>query len=218
MTFLQQMVIDGLAIDVGPNTSLPDNLLKLVDKDAAGMTIHTTAALGSVLGILDAGGYPVTAADVGIGPMPGPTVNPGVLVGGASLWLPIGKCDAETAAAWDYIKYLVAPEQQSQWAADTGYVPVRQSATELPPIKDLYAADPRFEVGLRPAPGGGRHPGRGRARPGPAAGGADPHLERRRVDPGRAGGRRPDAGRRGAAVRPAHRQLGVERRRLTSAE
>ena len=111
------------------------------------MTIHTTAALGSVLSILDAGGYPVTSADVGIGPMPGPTVNPGVLVGGASLWLPIGKGDAETAAAWDYIKFLVAPEQQSQWAADTGYVPVRQSATELAPIKDVYASDPRFEVG-----------------------------------------------------------------------
>ena len=31
MTFLQQMVVDGLAVDVGPNTSLPDNLLKLVD-------------------------------------------------------------------------------------------------------------------------------------------------------------------------------------------
>ena len=31
LTFLQQMVHDGLAIDVGPNTSLPDNLLKLVD-------------------------------------------------------------------------------------------------------------------------------------------------------------------------------------------
>ena len=147
MTFLQQMVVDGLAVDVGPNTSLPDNLLKLVDKEPAGMTIHTTAALGSVLSILDAGGYPVTSADVGIGPMPGPTVNPGVLVGGASLWLPIGKGDAETAAAWDYIKFLVAPEQQSQWAADTGYVPVRQSATELAPIKDVYASDPRFEVG-----------------------------------------------------------------------
>jgi sn-glycerol 3-phosphate transport system substrate-binding protein len=147
LTFLQDMVIDGLAVDVGPNTSLPDNLLKLVDKEPAAMTIHTTAALGSVLSILDAGGYPVTSADVGIGPMPGPTVNPGVLVGGASLWLPIGKSDAETAAAWDYIKYLVAPEQQSQWAADTGYVPVRQSATELPPIKDLYTADPRFKVG-----------------------------------------------------------------------
>ena len=148
MTFLQEMVQDGLAIDVGANTSLPDNLLKLVDpKEPAAMTIHTTAALGSVLNILKGGDYPVKPEDVGIGPMPGPTVNPGVLVGGASLWLPKGKSDAETAAAWDYVKYLVAPEQQSVWAAGTGYVPVRQSAVELAPIKDVYAADPRFKVG-----------------------------------------------------------------------
>jgi len=149
LTFLQQMVRDGLAIDVGPNTSLPDNLLKLVDpKEPAAMTIYTTAALASVLGILKSGAYPgLTDADVGIGPMPGPTVNPGVLVGGAALWLPKGKPDAETAAAWDYIQYLVAPEQQSTWAATTGYVPVRTSSVGLPPIKDTYTADPRFKVG-----------------------------------------------------------------------
>jgi sn-glycerol 3-phosphate transport system substrate-binding protein len=149
LTFLQKMVQDGLAIDVGPNTSLPDNLLKLVDpREPAAMTINSTAALGSVLNILQGGSYPgITAADVGISPMPGPTANPGVLVGGASLWLPKGKSDAETAAAWDYLKYLVAPEQQSIWAAGTGYVPARTSAVDLPPIKDLYAADPRFKVG-----------------------------------------------------------------------
>ena len=149
LTFLQQMVRDGLAVDVGPNTSLPDNLLKLVDpKEPAGMTINTTAALASVLAILKSGAYPgITDTDVGISPMPGPTVNPGVLVGGAALWLPKGKADAETAAAWDYIQFLVAPEQQSAWAAATGYVPIRKSSVDLPPIKDTYAADPRFKVG-----------------------------------------------------------------------
>ena len=149
LTFLQQMVRDGLAIDVGPNTSLPDNLLKLVDpKEPAGMTINTTAALSSVLAILKSGAYPgITDLDVGISPMPGPTENPGVLVGGAALWLPKGKPDAETAAAWDFIQYLVAPEQQSAWAAATGYVPIRTSSVDLPPIKETYAADPRFKVG-----------------------------------------------------------------------
>jgi sn-glycerol 3-phosphate transport system substrate-binding protein len=148
LTFLQQMVRDGLAVDVGPNTSLPENLLKLVDPDApAAMTIHSNAALSSVLSILDAGGYPVTSAEVGIGPMPGPTVNPGVLVGGASLWLPIGKREAETAAAWDFVKYLVDSQQQSQWASETGYVPVRESAPDLPPLEGVYSTDPRFKVG-----------------------------------------------------------------------
>jgi sn-glycerol 3-phosphate transport system substrate-binding protein len=150
LTFLQKMVQDGLAIDVGPNTTLPENLLKLVDKnEPAAMTINTTAALGSVLAILQGGSFPeFTAADLGISPMPGPTVNPGVLVGGAALWLPKGKTDAETAAAWDYLKYLVGPEQQSAWAAATGYVPIRESAVDLPPIKDVYTADPRFKVGF----------------------------------------------------------------------
>ena len=39
-----------------------------------------------------------------------------------------------------------SPESQSTWAAGTGYVPIRQSAVELPPISDTYAADPRFKV------------------------------------------------------------------------
>ena len=151
LTFLQQMVRDGLAIDVGPNTSLPDNLLKLVDpKEPAAMTVYTTAALASVLGILKSGAYPgLTDADLGIGPLPGPTVNPGVLVGGAALWLPKGKPDAETAAAWDYIQYLVSPETQSTWAAATGYVPARRSSVDLSPIKEAYTADPRFAVGYQ---------------------------------------------------------------------
>jgi sn-glycerol 3-phosphate transport system substrate-binding protein len=148
LTFLQDMVKDGLAIDVGALTSLPDNLLKLVDpKEPAAMTIYTTAALSSVLNVLASGAYPaITPGDLGVGSLPGPTVNPGTLVGGAALWLPKGKSDAETAAAWDYIKFLVAPEQQSVWAAGTGYVPVRTSAADLPPIKDVYTADPRYKV------------------------------------------------------------------------
>ena len=148
MTFLQKLVTDGLAVDVGALTSLPDNLLKMVDpKEPAGMTIYSSAGIGAVISLLSGGSYAGFAAtDLGIGPMPGPTVNPGVLVGGAALWLPQGKADAETAGAWDYLKYLVAPEQQSAWAAATGYVPVRISAVDLPPIKDVYVVDPRYKV------------------------------------------------------------------------
>jgi sn-glycerol 3-phosphate transport system substrate-binding protein len=148
MTFLQDMVKDGLAVDVGALESTPDNLLKLADPKApAAMTINTSAALSSVLNALKAGlakGF--APQDLGIGPMPGPDVNPGTLVGGAALWIPKGHSDADTAAAWDYIKFLVGPQQQSTWAAGTGYVPVRQSAVDLPPIKTLYVTDPRFKV------------------------------------------------------------------------
>ena len=98
----------------------------------------------------------------GISPMPGPTVNPGVLVGGAALWLPKGKPDAETAAAWDYIQYLVAPEQQSAWAAATGYVPIRKSVGRPAADQGHLRRRSAVQGRLRPAPRLGRHPGRGR--------------------------------------------------------
>jgi len=88
----------------------------------------------------------IAAEDLGVGPMPGPTVNPGVQVGGATLWIAADKGDEQTAAAWDYIKFLVEPEVQSRWAAATGYVPVRQSSVDIAPISTTYVSDPRFKV------------------------------------------------------------------------
>jgi sn-glycerol 3-phosphate transport system substrate-binding protein len=69
-----------------------------------------------------------------------------VNLGGASLWIVDGKGDERAAAAWDYITYLVTAEAQSQWASQTGYVPVRSDATEIEPLSSTYEADPRFRV------------------------------------------------------------------------
>jgi sn-glycerol 3-phosphate transport system substrate-binding protein len=148
LSFLQQMVQDGLAVNVGQNTSTTDGLFKLADpNEPAAMTIYTSAALGAVLNVLAGGGIAgIAAEDLGVGPMPGPTVIPGVQVGGATLWIAADKGDEQTAAAWDYIKFLVDPEVQSRWAAATGYVPVRQSSVDIAPISTTYVNDPRFKV------------------------------------------------------------------------
>ena len=61
--------------------------------------------------------------------MPGPSPEPAVNLGGASLWIVDGKGDEKAAAAWDYITYLVTAQAQSQWASQTGYVPVRGDAS-----------------------------------------------------------------------------------------
>ena len=85
LTFLQDMLKDGLAADVGDNSITGyDNLLKMADeKEAAAMTINTSASLGPVLTVLDSGQFPqLTADDVGVGPMPGPDGKPGALIGG----------------------------------------------------------------------------------------------------------------------------------------
>ncbi|MEO1056413.1 MAG: ABC transporter substrate-binding protein, partial [Actinomycetota bacterium] len=147
-TFLQGMINDGLAMTVGDNPGGQDSFLKLADQTAPGaMTIGTSAALGTVIATLGGGLIPgLTAEDFGTGPMPGPGDEPQVQVGGASLWIADGKSDEETAAAWDYITFLLQAESQSQWAAATGYVPVRTDALDLDPLATTYAEDPRFEV------------------------------------------------------------------------
>jgi sn-glycerol 3-phosphate transport system substrate-binding protein len=148
LTFVQDMIDDGLAVTIGDNASGQDTFLKLIDPAADGaMTIGTSAALGGVLAAIDTGLAPgLTAADVGVGPMPGPSPDPAVNLGGASLWIVDGKGDEKTAAAWDYITYLITAEAQSQWASQTGYVPIRTDALDIEPLLTTYADDPRFRV------------------------------------------------------------------------
>ena len=148
LTFMQSLINDGLAVNVGDNNGGIDNLLKLADPaEPAAMTIGTSAAIGGVLAVLAGGQFPqISVADLGVGPMPGPDGKPGVLVGGASLWVVDSGDDVRTAAAWDYITYLTAAKQQSEWASATGYVPVRTDALTLDPLKTTLATDPRFQV------------------------------------------------------------------------
>lgn len=151
LTELQSMIQDGIAVNVGDNSSTGfDNLLKLADNTApAAMTIATSASLGSVLDILQGGQFPaISAEDVGVGPLPGPGDVRGALVGGASLWVVNSGNPAKIAAVWDYASYLVGAQQQSDWSARTGYVAVRDDARELDPLKTLLANDPRFAVAL----------------------------------------------------------------------
>lgn len=148
--YLQALVNDGLAVNVGDNASGQDTFLKIADpQQPAAMTIGTSAALGTVLNAIAAGlasAVGITDDDLGVGPMPGPGGNPGVLVGGASLWIVDGKGDQKAAAVWDYIKFLLTAESQSEWAAATGYVPVNEGALELEPLATTYGDDARFRV------------------------------------------------------------------------
>jgi sn-glycerol 3-phosphate transport system substrate-binding protein len=148
LAFMQSMISDGLAFNVGDNAGGLDNLLKLADDaEPAAMTIATSAAIGGVLTVLDSGQFPqITNDDLGIGAMPGPDGKPGALVGGAALYVVDTGDDVRTAASWDFIAYLAGAQQQSEWSSATGYVPVRTDALGLDPVKTTYSTDPRFEV------------------------------------------------------------------------
>ncbi|QGG94731.1 ABC transporter substrate-binding protein [Actinomarinicola tropica] len=139
--FMGSMVDDGLAVNVG-NGDNQEHLLALATGQAA-MTINTSAALRSVK--TAAQDFP--GVEVAIGPLPSVGEREGgVLVGGAALWLDADTSDEERAAAWDLLTWLSEPEQQARWHASTGYVPIRQSAIELPEVAELWAAEPEFRI------------------------------------------------------------------------
>jgi sn-glycerol 3-phosphate transport system substrate-binding protein len=169
LTFMSSMVADGLAVSVGENAGGQAGLLKLADAAApAAMAVETSAALGTVLAALGGGLVPgLTADDVGVAFMPGPSDRAAAQVGGGALWIPEGKGDAQAAAAWDFIQFLVAAQTQSTWADATGYIPIRTDAVELDPIAATFANDPRYRVAYDQLLGVGDNPAANRPLIGP---------------------------------------------------
>ncbi|MFE4976230.1 ABC transporter substrate-binding protein [Kitasatospora sp. NPDC056651] len=80
----------------------------------------------------------VTAADQG-----------GPVIGGASLWISgPGHSDAEKRAAWEFEKFVSAPEQQAVWHTGTGYFPVNTKSLDDPKDKEWVAKYPQFQTAI----------------------------------------------------------------------
>jgi sn-glycerol 3-phosphate transport system substrate-binding protein len=138
------MVKSGLAFNVGRNPTGADGLLALASGRAS-MTIATSAALRSVLDVIEAGG--AQGLELGVGPMPAPqSPDGGISVAGASLWILKDRPEAEQEAAWKFIRYLVGPEQQATWYAGSGYFPIRRDAFNEPAAKEAEARYPYLRV------------------------------------------------------------------------
>ncbi|MEM9748621.1 MAG: extracellular solute-binding protein, partial [Actinomycetota bacterium] len=136
------------SVNVGENAGGLDAFLKLIDPAEPGaMTVATSAGIVQVIEALGGGiAEGLTVDDIGVGFLPGPDGSIAAQVGGASMWITAGRPDAEVAAAWSYVEFLVSAQSQSTWAAGTGYVPMRSDALELDPLQGLFEDDPRFRV------------------------------------------------------------------------
>ncbi len=139
------MVDEGLALNVGRSPTGADTLLAVAAKKAV-MTLSTSAALRSVVDVIEGG---LEGIDLGVAPVPGipgaiPEGSPGVY--SRSLWIMSGRPEAEREAAWEFIKWLVEPEQQAEWFAGSGYLPVRNSAYDYPASQDIIARYPDFQL------------------------------------------------------------------------
>jgi sn-glycerol 3-phosphate transport system substrate-binding protein len=141
-TWINDMVKSKLAIATAPGGA--DHFLAVAN-GRAGMTIDSTGALGTISQVLGAGQY--AHVKLGTGPMPGPdSPDGGVLIGGAANFILNKATPAQQAAAYQFAKYLAEPKVQAEWAAATGYVPVRKSATKLAPLTSRWKEQPGYKI------------------------------------------------------------------------
>ncbi len=108
------------------------------------MYIDSTASLSAVLKGVNG------KFEVGTGFLP--KVNKsdkgGVSIGGASLWIMDNKDTKKQQAAWEFIKFMVSPQEQAYWNANTGYFPVTKKAYALQAVKDNLVKYPQFQTAI----------------------------------------------------------------------
>jgi sn-glycerol 3-phosphate transport system substrate-binding protein len=78
----------------------------------------------------------------GVAPLPAGKQQ-SVPTGGAELVVFAKAPAAKKEAAWKFISWLTAKEQAARWSMDTGYVPVRKSAMDVPAMKDYLNKFPQ---------------------------------------------------------------------------
>jgi len=140
------MVDSGLAFNVGRNPTLVEGFLAIASSRAA-MTFSYSGALRSVIDALETGEAGTQNVEIGVSRLPGVPGGTGQTgFSSFGLWILNVRPQEEQEAAWKFIKWLMEPEQQAEWFAGSGYLPVSRSAVDLPAAQDLLASYPLFQV------------------------------------------------------------------------
>jgi sn-glycerol 3-phosphate transport system substrate-binding protein len=139
------MVDGGLAFNVGRNPTFADGLLAIAGGRAA-MTFSYVSALRSVIDVLEKG---VEGVEIGVAALPGVPGSTGpALLGFRALWILNLRPEREQEAAWKFVKWLLEPEQQAEWFAGGGFLPVNLSAIDQPATKGVVGTYPLFQIPL----------------------------------------------------------------------
>ncbi len=72
----------------------------------------------------------------------------GVSTGGGTLWMVNSGDEAKMDASWEFIQYMISPENQAVWNASTGYFPINMKAHETETFKANIAKYPQFQTAL----------------------------------------------------------------------
>lgn len=108
------------------------------------MTLGSTASLKQILNDVN-GKFEVGTAYF---PKVSEEDKGGVSIGGGSLWALNNEDADKQAAVWEFVKFLVSPESQAYWNAQTGYFPVTVAAHDEPVFQENIAKYPQFETAI----------------------------------------------------------------------
>lgn len=82
--------------------------------------------------------------DYGFAPLPEGPQKKATVVGGE--YLAIFKQSKHPDAAWEFIKWIIQPENQAEWAMTSGYIPVRKDVIQIPKFVKYLEDHPNFKV------------------------------------------------------------------------
>ena len=108
------------------------------------ITLGSTASLKQILQDVD-GKFEVGTAYF---PKVKSTDEGGVSIGGASLWALDNNDPKKLRATWEFVKFLISPESQAFWNAETGYFPVNVDAHDEDVFKENIEKYPQFQTAI----------------------------------------------------------------------
>lgn len=139
---LRELKARGVIAWTRENFNNEDLALLAARVQGTAMTLHTSAALGEIYQLVEAGA--LAEQELRVGPMPGP--GPGAIPGGGSWWLPDGDDPDRVAAAWKFIDWMTQPERIAELAAFSGYVPTTPAAVQHPITLESWEQRPQLRV------------------------------------------------------------------------
>ncbi len=139
--FLTGLIADGYAPNLGSTWTDTDAVFFA---EEAAMIFDSTAG---ARGFQDNANFEVKTAFI---PHSNSSERNGVVIGGAALWLIDSGDPAINAAAWDFMSFMAAADQQVTWHTGTGYFPVRADLQGNPPadLATFWDENPNFVTAI----------------------------------------------------------------------
>ena len=137
----KEAVDSGYIINLGRDS---DTNKEAFTSGKSAMYLASTASLSGILSSID--------GKFELGTSYFPSINAddqgGVSIGGGSLWMLDKDDQAKADASWEFIKFMVSPEVQVQWAKATGYFPITTESYALPAMAEHLEAAPQFKTAI----------------------------------------------------------------------